>query len=81
MSEETKELKRARMAKEKARKIFPRLADVVGVGITRRKGVYHVKVNVAEEPAENAELPENIDGVPVVLHVTGKIRKQRRARS
>ena len=80
MPEEAKELKRARKAKEKARTVFPELVDVVGVGLTRRKGVYHVKVNVAEEPAEDADLPKSIDGVPVVLHVTGKIRKQKRAR-
>ena len=58
MPEEAKELKRARKAKEKARKVFPELADVVGVGLTRRKGVLklllrqrtHVHAPVSEPP-------------------------------
>lgn len=66
----------ARAAKEKARKIFPKLAHVASVGITRRKGVYCVKVNLAEEPPPDTELPDVIDDVPVVVHVTGRIRKQ-----
>ena len=69
-------LQAARAAKEKARKLFPKLAHVTGVGITRRKGVYCVKVNLAEEPPPELELPAVIDDVPVVLHVTGRIRKQ-----
>lgn len=69
-------LQAARAAKEKARKLFPKLAHVTGVGITRRKGVYCVKINLAEEPPPELELPEVIDDVPVVLHVTGSVRKQ-----
>ncbi len=72
------QLAAARAAKSKARKLFPKLASVTGVGLTRRRGVYCVKVNLSEEPDCDVELPDSIDGVPVVLHVTGEIRKQAR---
>ena len=38
--------------------------------------MYAVKVNVLEAPADAAQIPEAVDGVPVVLRVTGEIRKQ-----
>ncbi len=75
------QLQAARAAKDKARDLFPKLACVTGVGLTRRGGVYCVKVNLSEAPAQDVPLPESIDGVPVVLHVTGAIRKQTRTRT
>lgn len=76
MGSDSDRLQAARAAKEKARKVFAKLAHVTGVGITRRDGIYCVKVNLAEEPPPELTLPEAIDDVPVVLHVTGRIRKQ-----
>jgi hypothetical protein len=49
---------------------------VTGVGLTRREGVICVKVNLAEAPPADADLPSQIDGVPILVHVTGRIRKQ-----
>ena len=72
-------LAQARAAKKKAAPVFGRFARVCGIGLTRRKGVYTVKVNLESEPDDDAELPEEIDGVPVVVQVMGKLRKQARA--
>ncbi len=73
------DLARARAAKKKAAPVFGRFARVCGIGLTHRKGVYAVKVNLETEPDDDAELPEEIDGVPVVVQVMGKLRKQSRA--
>ena len=76
MSEDTRQLEAARAAKEKARVVFSRLGRVCGVGITRQGDTYCVKVNLQEELATDCECPNQIDGVPVVVHVVGPIRKQ-----
>ena len=76
MTTESAQLEAARAVKEKAVKVVGRSARVCGVGITRQGGVYAVKVNVEEEPAERETLPEEIDGVPIFIKVVGKIRKQ-----
>lgn len=67
-------LEAARAAKTKARTIFARLPCVNGVGLTRRHGSYAVKVNLEAPPDD--KLPQDIDGVPVVFNVIGRIRKQ-----
>lgn len=69
-------LEAARAAKAKALRVFRRFAPVRGVGITRRRGVHCVKVNLEVEPASPEDLPSEIDDVPVVIHVVGKVRKQ-----
>jgi hypothetical protein len=71
-----KKLAAARAAKEKARGIFRPLAKVCGVGITRQGKNYAVRVNLEEKPAPATRVPKTIDGVPVVVQVTGKVRKQ-----
>jgi hypothetical protein len=68
-------LEAARAAKTKARTIFARLPYVNGVGLTRRDGSYAVKVNLEMAPDEQ-DLPKDIDGVPVVFNVIGRIHKQ-----
>ncbi len=68
-------LESARAAKAKALKAFRSLANVNGVGLTRHKGGYVVKVNL-EEASVPGDFPEEIDGVPVVTRVVGKGRKQ-----
>jgi hypothetical protein len=70
-------LQAARAAKPAAAELFGRLADVVGVGITRVGEGYGVKVNLREAPASHVELPEAIEGVPVKVEVVGSIRRQR----
>jgi hypothetical protein len=72
-------LEAARAAKAKALRVFQRFAPVCGVGLTRRRGVHCIKVNLEVEPASPEELPDEIDNVPVIVHVVGKIRKQGRA--
>ena len=47
---------------------------VNGIGITKVRGRYAVKVSLSE-PAKT-DLPESVDGVPVVVEVTGAVRKQ-----
>lgn len=79
MSGHQRPLEAARAAKDKARAVFAGRARVTGVGLTRRRGRYCIKVNLACEPPADANLPDSIDGVPVILHVTGAIRKQTRA--
>ena len=67
----------ARAVKSKAARQLSRVAAVNGVGITRVGGGYGVKVNVATEPPPGVEIPEEIDGVPVVLEVVGRISARR----
>lgn len=62
----------ARAAK---RLLGERFADdprVNGIGITRWRGAYAVRVNVVDE-ADQPELPEVVDGVPVRIAVIGRI--------
>jgi len=75
MESQTKQLQDARAAKEKAKVIFRRLGQVCGVGITRQGDVYAVKVNLEAKPARGTQLPQEIDGVPIVIQVTGPLRK------
>jgi hypothetical protein len=67
-------LKEARAAKAKVFEVFASRAEVVGVGITRVKAGYGVKVNLAC-PADS-ELPCEVDGVPVEVEVVGPVRKR-----
>ena len=53
---------------------LPGMGKVTGVGITRVKGEYAVKVNLTEPVDPGVELPTEIDGVPVRVEVTGTIR-------
>ena len=76
MSDKDKELEAARAAKAKAAGIFGRYGRVCGVGITRHKGAYCVKVNLESTDTPAGDMPDAIDDVPVVVEVVGKIRKQ-----
>lgn len=76
MSDVNDELEAARAAKNKAKKLFPKEVHVCGVGLTRRAGRYHVKVNLEDEPGPEIELPTEVDGVPVLVNIVGKIHKQ-----
>jgi hypothetical protein len=67
-------LARAQAAKRAALRCFEKLGKVSGVGITRVKGEYAVKVNLCEAIDPSVELPTDIDGVPVRVEVTGTIR-------
>ena len=67
-------LEKAQAAKRTALRRFEKLGKVTGVGITRVKGEYAVKVNLSEPVDPGVELPTEIDGVPVRVEVTGTIR-------
>jgi len=69
-------LDKARAAKGSAIKVFGRLVDVVGVGITRIDGRYALKVNVRAAPLPGVKLPRRVRGVPVRVEVVGPIRKR-----
>ena len=74
MAATDQELENARSAKSKAKSVFRTIGRVNGVGITRKDGHYAVKVNLESEPTKKP--PVEIDGVPVVVHVVGELRKQ-----
>lgn len=63
----------ARDAKPAALAAFRRVADVVGVGITRIDDSYALKVNIRRPPKANIVLPSEVNGVRVKVEVTGDI--------
>lgn len=69
----TASIKDARRAKPKAMEAARLCATVAGVGLTRVAGSYAVKILLAETAPASAELPETVDGVPVVYEVVGRI--------
>ena len=79
MQRDEDDLERARAAKERTTKLTAKMPCVNGVGITKVRGRYAVKVSLSE-PAETG-LPESMDGVPVVVEVAGAIRKQSKQRA
>ena len=64
----------ARAAKPEVLAHFRKIADVVGIGITRVKGDYAVKVNLSAPPPHDAYVPTEVAGVPVHVAVLGQIR-------
>jgi hypothetical protein len=69
-------LEQARAAKKRAEEVFSALATVVGVGVTRKNNGYAVKINLGAAAPAGTKLPENVDGVPVVVEVVGRLTKQ-----
>ncbi len=69
-------LDQARSAKDGTLKVFSRLAQVAGVGITRVGEGYGVKVNLGQAPTPGVTLPADVGGVLVKVDVVGTIRKQ-----
>lgn len=67
---------RARAAKARVSTLLPKQLKVNGVGITQVGEDYAVKVNLAEPPGEGVSLPDQLDGVPVVVEVVGRIQKR-----
>lgn len=66
----------ARAQKTRAAAVFGLVGEVVGVGITRVNSGYGLKVNLREEPAAGVEVPQDVNGVPVRVEVSGPIRKR-----
>ncbi len=67
-------LERAQAAKKVALRRFKKVASVTGVGITRVRGEYAVKLNLSEPSEPGVKFPSDIDGVPLRVEVTGTIR-------
>lgn len=67
-------LEQAQAAKQTAIRRFETIGEVVGVGITRVAGQYAVKVNLSEPVKPGTVLPDEINGVPIRVEVTGTIR-------
>ena len=61
----------ARAAKETA---FRRFRKLGAVGITRVRGRYALKLNLSVPLEPGVALPTDIDGVPLRVEVTGRIR-------
>ncbi len=66
-------LTRARAAKPAVLRIFRKLGEVAGVGITRMGDDYAVKVNLRVALGADVEAPATVNGVPVYVEVTGPI--------
>jgi len=60
----------ARAAKEEATHRFSQWPSVVGIGITRLNGGYGVKVNLST-PSQKL-FPNDVNGVPLLVEVTGQ---------
>ena len=69
-------LEQARAAKAAALRRFEHLPALVGVGVTRIDGEYAIKINLREPPTSPADVPADIDGVPLVVEVVGPIGKR-----
>lgn len=69
----TASIKDARRAKPKAMEAARLCVAVAGVGLTRVGDSYAVKILLAETAPAAAELPDSVDGVPVVYEVVGRI--------
>jgi hypothetical protein len=67
-------LARAQAAKRTALRRFKKLGSVTGVGITRVRGEYAVKVNLSEPIEPGVTVPSDIGGVPLRVEVTGGIK-------
>jgi hypothetical protein len=65
----------ARAAKEKLSDRLGSHELVRGIGIARLEDGYGVKVDLARTPDE-LELPDELDGVRVVVEVVGKVSKR-----
>lgn len=65
-------IEQARLVKSKARTAAEAYASVVGVGLMKIGDSYAIKVNLCEQPAQEA-LPHSIDGVPIVYEIVGTI--------
>ncbi len=76
MGKTNTELEKARSAKRKALKLYGEMEIVNGIGISRQDGDYAIRINLMEEAAGPEQFKSKISGVPVVLKVVGRVKKQ-----
>lgn len=67
-------LERARKAKDETVRLTGKMSCLRGVGITKVRGKYAVKVSLSEPAGDS--LPKDVDGVPIVVEIVGEVRKQ-----
>jgi hypothetical protein len=67
-----RDLKSARLAKERLRSLLRGRTEVVGIGLARGSGGYCLKVNLREASA--GDLPTEIDDIPIRYETVGTIR-------
>jgi len=68
-------LEQARAAKRKAKELLQAFTMVNGIGVTSGPSGYAVKVNLERSTTPGEQIPEEIDGVPVVIEIVGPISK------
>ncbi len=69
-------IEKARAAKALVLSRVTGVPQVNGVGLIRVGEGYGVKINLAEPLEVGTELPEEVDGVPVVVEFIGRITKR-----
>ncbi|TWU02393.1 hypothetical protein [Stieleria varia] len=69
-------LQKAREAKKKAVELYGGWKAVNGIGISSSNGDYAIKINLETELDGEQKISREIDGVPVVTKMVGKISKQ-----
>jgi hypothetical protein len=72
----SKELLKAREAKKKAIELYGDWKTVNGIGISSSKGKYSIKINLESAIEATKKIQPEIDGVPVVVKLVGKVSKQ-----
>lgn len=65
-------LERAREAKRQLAERFDALPQLRGIGVAVLDDGYGVKLNLSELPGD-CTIPSEIDGVPVVVEIVGRI--------
>jgi hypothetical protein len=75
MTTPSNNLAAARAAKKKAQSQFGAWPQVVALGVTRTGAEYAVKISLKDPLPPSQRIPSSIDGVPIVVQVTGPIRK------
>src|SRR5437773_11846723 len=66
----------ARAAKNRVMELISGVGQVNGVGITRVRDSYAVKINPSEQPPAGVEVPAEMGGVPIVHDVVRKYSKR-----
>jgi hypothetical protein len=70
-------LAQARLAKPKLTALLDCVPQVVGIGIAALDGGFGLKVNLESE-VTTVEIPDEIDQVPVITEVVGRINALRK---
>ena len=70
-----KTLAEANVAKDRALEQFGHIPGLAGIGITSVGAGYGIKMNLNEALDPQIPLPTEIDGVPVVIGIVGRISK------